>query len=134
MFIQKFLLPQVTIAGAAAGVLGDQETDLFGLDYLALQAAFLYGSGGATVKAWVQTTLDAGASWIDIANFAFTTAAATKVIVLQRKPVASFSPTDAALADNTVKDGVLGSRLRVKYTSVGTYAGATSLAISAVPR
>lgn len=134
MYIQKFLLPQVTIAAAAAGVLGDEETDLFGLDYLALQATFLYGAGGASVKAWVQTTLDGGASWIDIANFAFTTSAATKVIVLQRKPVASFTPTDGALGDDAVIDGVLGSRLRVKYTSTGTYSGATSLAISAVPR
>jgi hypothetical protein len=35
--------------------------------------------------------------------------------------------TDGTLAANTAKDGVLGALWRVKYTTVGTYAGGTTL-------
>jgi hypothetical protein len=31
------------------------------------------------------------------------------------------APTDAGLADDTVVDGVLGDRLRLKITSIGTF-------------
>jgi hypothetical protein len=31
------------------------------------------------------------------------------------------APTDAGLADDTVVDGVLGDRLRLKITSTGTF-------------
>jgi hypothetical protein len=32
---------------------------------VALQANFVYGSGGTTVDAWVQTSIDGGNTWID---------------------------------------------------------------------
>jgi hypothetical protein len=47
-----------------------------------IQANFTFGSGGATVSAWVQTTFDGGATWVDAANFSFTTASAIKVFNL----------------------------------------------------
>jgi hypothetical protein len=81
----------------------------------------------------VQTTLDNGQTWIDIASFAFTTASATKVINLSglTPQTTQITPTDGAMPDNTCQDGMLGSALRVKITSTGTYAGNTFLAIRA---
>ena len=47
-------------------------------DRLVLHANFNYGSGGTTVHAYVQTSLDGGTTWTDIANSHFTTASAVK--------------------------------------------------------
>ncbi|ANM12051.1 hypothetical protein [Rhizobium sp. N324] len=96
---------------------------------LAIQAKFAYGSGGTSVDAYVQTSLDGGATWIDIAEFNFTTSAATKIFnlsALTAKTTAAV-PTDGSLAANTAVDGILGSQFRLKVVSVGTYAGATRL-------
>jgi len=134
----KTLLPPTTIAGAVTAIV--TEPVLLGnlpnaARYLALQGNFLYGSGGTTAKAWVQTSFDGGATWIDIASFAFTTAALRKVVGLSVNIAATHAtPTDGSLADNTINNGLIGDRLRVKYTTTGTYAGATSLAVTAVAR
>jgi len=98
---------------------------------LAVQANFGYGSGGTTVDAWLQTSFDGGVTWTDIANFHFTTAAARFVYNLNSQtPVTTeYTPTDGSLTANTSKDGILGPQFRVKYSSTGTYAGATSLSI-----
>jgi hypothetical protein len=95
--------------------------------YLLMQAKFVYGSGGTSVKAYVQTSLDGGATWIDVASFAFTTASATKLskVLAVSSLTAVTVPTDGSLTDNTVLDGVIGDRLRVKYVVVGTYAAST---------
>lgn len=99
---------------------------------LVLQAVFVYGSGGTSAKAWVQTSIDGGTTWFDIASFAFTTASATRLYSLDTTAVTSiYTPTDATLTDNTVKNGLLGDKYRVKYTTTGTYAGSTTLTISA---
>ena len=123
------LLPATTIAGAVTGSVGptfptEDLKDLF------VEAAFLYGSGGTTVKAWVQTRVKGG-TWRDIMNFAFTTAAATKwsKVSLGIALAAARAASDAALADDTILDGFLGDELRLKYTTTGTYAGATSLTV-----
>jgi hypothetical protein len=113
------------IRGGAAGV--DYPTNM------ALQANFTYGSGGTSANAWVQTSLDSGITWIDIANFSFATASLRKVINLNPAlSVPSFSPTDGTLAPpDSVKDGIFGNFWRVKYTTVGVYAGGTTLRIDA---
>lgn len=101
---------------------------------VAIQAKFTYGSGGTTVKTYAQTSLDGGQTWIDVASFAFATATATKISALKRQTAlaAGVTPTDGALTDNTILDGLLGDRLRVKITTVGTYAGGTTLVVTAV--
>lgn len=128
------LLAPATIGAAAAGVLSTPVTDLAAMEFVTLQATFAYGAGGTTVKAWAQTSFDQGATWVDIASFAFTTAAAKKISSVRATTVvaAAYVGTDATLADDTIKDGLLGDRLRVKFTSTGTYTGATSLAVYAV--
>lgn len=91
-----------------------------------LQGKFVYGSGGTSADAWVQTSLD-GVTWVDVANFHFTTASAIFVFNLSSlTPVTTqYTPTDGTLAANTSKDGVIGPWWRVKYTTVGTYAATT---------
>jgi hypothetical protein len=97
---------------------------------LTAQFNLIYGSGGATVDAYLQTSLDGGTTWIDIINFHGTTAAATKVYNLnsQTPVTTAVAPTDGTMTANTSQDGILGPIYRVKYKSSGTYA-ATTLAI-----
>jgi len=130
------LLAQTTIAGAVTGVVTTPVTGLLGMQVVTMQAVFLYGSGGTNVTAYVQTTFDGGVTWVDIASFQFTLAAATKLQSVRAATAvaADYTPTDGTLAANTIKDGLLGEQLRVKYTTTGTYAGATSLAIFAVTK
>lgn len=128
-----YTLASLGITTALSASLQTSIQDLQGMEAVTLEAQFGYGSGGTTCKAWVQTTLDNGQTWLDIASFAFTTASATKVINLSGlTPVTTqVTPTDGAMADNTCQDGMLGSALRVKITTTGTYAGNTFLAIRA---
>lgn len=97
---------------------------------LVIQANFVGASGGTSVDAYVQTSVDGGQTWTDIANFHFLTTPARKLFNLNgRTPVTTqATPTDGSLAANTAVDGLLGPQYRVKYTSVGVYS-ATSLSI-----
>jgi hypothetical protein len=91
--------------------------------------------GGTTAKAWVQTSLDGGSTWMDIASFAFTTTTATRAYHLTPAAVTSIAtPTDGSLADNTAVNGFLGDRFRVKLTTTGTYTGASSFVIYALAK
>lgn len=113
-----------------------QVASAMGVESITLQANFTYGSSGTTAVAYVQTTLDGGTTWCDIANFAFATTSAIKVCTLSAlTPVTTvYTPVDGSLASNTVKDGVLGTQFRVKLTTTGTYATATTLRIDAIVR
>jgi hypothetical protein len=98
---------------------------------VALQCNFTWGSGGTTMNAWVQTTLDGGATWTDVANFSLTTSSARKIVNLSSltPETTQVTPSDGALAANTAQDGIVGSQWRVKYTTTGTYAGNTTLRV-----
>lgn len=127
------LLPATEITAAGTVVSAPVRVQE-GLRYLALQATFAYGSGGTTAKAFVQTTIDGGATWRDVACFAFTTASAKKFSALSAEialaPAAAAS--DGALVDDTILNGLLGDEWRVKVVSTGTYAGGTTLQVGAV--
>jgi hypothetical protein len=101
-----------------------------------LECIFTYGSGGTSAKVWVQTSLDGGSTWVDIASFAHTTSSVSRAYTLSAlTPLTTiYTVTDGTLADNTCKDGLIGDQLRVKFTSVGTYAGATTCAVYAICR
>lgn len=92
---------------------------------------FLYGSGGTTAKAWVQCSADQGTTWHDVCNAAFTTSAGTKFYNLSAMtPVTTIGTVaDGTTSDNTAVDGTLTNLFRVKYTTTGTYGGATSLEV-----
>lgn len=131
-------MTQVTILNAtlAAAVTADVTAGVFPVDRaesLTLHAICTVAGGGTTAKAWVQTSFDGGTTWMDIANFAFTTSTATRLYHLTAAAVTSIAtPVDGTLADNTVVNGFLGDRLRVKLTTTGTYTGASSLVIRAL--
>ena len=102
---------------------------------LALDCTFLYGSAGTTLKAWVQTSFDGGLSWMDILCFAATTAAKRRLVNLTAAVVTTpATPVDGTTADDTAVNGFLGGLFRVKLTTTGTYAGATSIKIVAMAK
>jgi hypothetical protein len=119
-----FSLADQAVTTALSSVALTPVQDLEGMLACTILARFAYGSGGTSAKAYVQVTLDDGATWIDVASFAFATASATRVINLSglTPKTTPLTPSDGALSDDTFVDGVLGSAMRVKITSVGTYA------------
>jgi hypothetical protein len=127
------LLPAVTITAAIASPLVSSVFQIRdpGPSNLGVQCVFTYGSGGTSVDAYLQTSYDDGATWVDIANFHFTTSSGTKIINLSGNTAvtSAVTPTDGSMSSNTAQDGVLGSRFRVKYQSSGTYAGGTTLQV-----
>lgn len=137
---QITLLPATVITAAASGTVALPAVVapvLSGMTYLAAISKFVYGSGGTTAKFWIQTSLDGGVTWFDIINHAYTTASGTKVSACTAyiAPASQgFTPSDAALADNTIIQGSLGDRLRVKYTTTGTYGGSTTISIFALAK
>lgn len=123
-----------SITAAVTGVTPDVILSFDRVESLTVQAVFTYGSGGTNFKAWVQSSVDGGTTWFDIANFAGTTSSITRLYHLTAAAVTSIAtPTDGSLADNTSVNGLLGDRFRVKLTTTGTYA-ATTLVISAVAK
>ena len=99
-----------------------------------LTVTFVYGSGGTTLKVWIQTSLDGGTTWIDIACMTATTSSKVNVCNLSgRTPVTTlYAPLDGTLADDTCKDGIVGPLFRTKRTTTGTYAGGTTLSVVAL--
>ena len=133
---RQVLLPALTIGAAVAATATTPVTGLTGMKYLVAQATFLYGAGGTTAKAYVQTSIDGGSSWIDVMCFSFTTAAATKVSAVKCDTAlaAAVAPTDGSLTNDTILSGLLGDRVRVKYVTTGTYTGATSLQVDMIAK
>lgn len=102
---------------------------LDGMSRAKIQANFVYGSGGTSVAVLVQTSLDQGASWIDLVRFEFAQASLKKVAALVDSE--SADPVDVAALEIECRAStiVLGDRLRAKITSTGTYAGNTSVSV-----
>lgn len=121
----------ITAAQAIAPVLPGQLLLVDAPSSICVQANFTYGSGGTTVDAYFQTSVDGGTTWIDIAQFHFTASSARFVYNLNSQtPVTTeYTATDGTLAANTAKDGIVGPLYQVKLASTGTYAGNTTLRI-----
>jgi hypothetical protein len=107
--------------------------DLEGMLSASIVARFAYGSGGTTAVALIQTTLDGGTIWHDIARFDFATASAIKYANLSGltyKAAAALS----TLGSEGQNDGVLGPMVRAVITSTGTYGGGTLLDVRMIAR
>lgn len=131
-----FTIGSFNIATAGTQI-GDWTTgDLDGLLALLLQVRLAYGSGGTSIKVYVQTTLDDENTATDIACFTFTTASAVKARNLSALTprTTDVTQTDGTLTDDTSVDGILGTKFRVKIVSVGTYAGSTTLTVGGTAR
>jgi hypothetical protein len=135
------LLDKTTITTAVTGVttpgvpIGTYISEHHAV-YLAVRAAFTYGSGGTNTTVYVQTSLDEGVTWIDIMSFQFTTSTATKISAVSTAVAlaAAVTGTDGSLTVNTILNGLLGDRVRLKYTTTGTYGGGTTLGVTGVIR
>jgi len=92
--------------------------------HVTVQCNFVYGSGGTTAKAWIETSFDA-VTWNDTAPCSFTTSSAINTYNFSALTVHTTAvvPTDGSAS--TAVDGVIGPWWRVKYTTTGTYAGTT---------
>lgn len=123
----------ITSADTAAG---DAVTGLEGMLAATVQLRFVYGSTGANVKVYIQTSFDQGNTWVDVAAVLFELANEVRLLNLSglTPKTTQVTPTDGSLSDDTAVDGLLGDRLRVKVVSTGTYAGSTTLSASVVAR
>ncbi len=128
-------LGDFSITGAATQV-GDWVDQFDGLLGLTAQFRLAYGSGGTSVKAYLQTSIDQGVTAIDIACVVFATTSEVNVLNFSglTPKTTQVVPTDGALADDTAVDGILGDRFRLKVVSTGTYAGSTVLSVRVHPR
>jgi hypothetical protein len=133
---------QLTLNGSAFQIVGpgvyvgDVAAGLDGVQAASFQAQFGYGSGGTSVTAYLQTSLDQGQNWVDVAAIQFITAGGTEIVNLsgltpKTTPVA---PTSQGLAPGQTVDGVLGDRFRAVVVVVGTYGNSSLLNITGCAR
>lgn len=131
-------ITNLTIAAALTNSVQPAVIGLAPFKYLALQAKMAVGTGGTSIDAYIQTSLDGGLSWFDIANFHFLTTPGTKLSVVVWDPATPFPPNTApgtaALAANTVLNGVMGDQVRALITTVGIYTGGTTLRVDMVAK
>lgn len=123
-------LVAATITTALTDQIYEAVTGLDAAANASIEAVFTYGSGGTSAVVRVQTSLDGGTVWRDVARIDFATASRTAHATLNGR-LSKAVTTYAALGAEGVYDGVLGDRLRAVVTTVGTYAGSTSLSVRA---
>ena len=126
-------LQSMNLTNTTAGTFPSAEISIpMGATVILAQAVFVRGGGGTTCDVFVQTSVDNGGSWIDVMQFAFATTTVTKISGVRPyiATAANITPTDGGLSDNTILDGVIGDRLRVKTVVVGTYSSTSTLDVN----
>ena len=127
-FIQSLNLTNTT-----AGTYISSEVSIpLGASVILAQSVFVRGGGGTSCDVFVQTSVDNGSTWIDIMQFAFLTTTVTKISGVRPyiATAANITPSDGGLSDNTILDGLIGDRLRVKTVVVGTYSSTSTLDVN----
>jgi len=129
-------LLNATITTAVTAATTTPITGLARAASLAIQCNLGYGSGGTSIDVYVQTSFDGGNTWFDIAEFSMTTSNYNKAYNLTANTAVTSvtALTDGSMSANTSQSGLIGDQLRLKYTTVGTYAGSTTLVVSAVAK
>jgi hypothetical protein len=105
---------------------------------LTAECVFVDGGGGTTIKVYIQTSLDAiggtttgrqPQTWMDIMCFAFTTTAGRKVLKVTEDTAiaAAVTEADGALADDTAVSGIIGSHVRARVVTTGTYTAPSTI-------
>jgi hypothetical protein len=81
----------------------------------------------ADYNVFVQTTLDDGVTWCDVMNFHFTTFDLVKMhaVKLNTALGANITPTDGGMSGNAILSGLIGNKIRLKYTTTDEYVGAS---------
>lgn len=125
---------------AAGNYVGSWVTGFEGILKMTLQLRLAYGSGGTSLKAYLQTGFDGSAGVdpvtpIDIACVVFGLVSEVAVLNFSAltPKLTQVVPTDATLTDDTAIDGILGDRFRIKAVAAGTYGGSTVLSARAHP-
>lgn len=135
MSINSTSVPLITITTAVSGTVVSIGLVPAGTKHVLIHSNFDYGSGGTSAKFYLQSSADGGTTWFDVASLAHTTADLRRVVSLDCTAAGTLATAqDAALTDNTKLDGLLGDRLRLKYTTTGTYAGSTTYKFDLVYR
>lgn len=106
---------------------------LAGMQSVTVWANFVYGSGGTSIAAVLQTSVDQSQTWIDVARFDFATSSRKAHATIGIFSAGAVT-TLGSLGSEGKLDNVLGDRLRVKVSSVGTYAGNSTLSMRASVR
>ena len=126
----KFTLFSGGLTGAA--VTGQTTSAILnapGTNYLLLQAIISGLDGGTSANFIVQTSVDDGNHWQDIASFAFSTGTSGKVHGLLASSVANMSLISGILSANSLQQGILGDQFRLFYGTFGTYSAGSVLII-----
>lgn len=136
MVARRQLLPNTVLDIAVSAVEGAVQAVPEWVRNISLEAKFVRAGGGTNTKVWVQTSLDGGVTWFDIACFAFLTTTANKLHALRLDVPTVMTPAtvpaSATLADDTVLNGIWGDKIRTLLTTTGTYTGASSIEVHAV--
>jgi hypothetical protein len=125
-----FSLGDFSITTAATQV-GEVVVDMGGALAVTLSARLAYGSGGTSCYALIETSLDQGVTWVQIARFDFTTSGIQKVLTVSGLTPRLAAASAGSLSADTALDGTLGDRLRATVVSTGTYAGSTVVSVRA---
>lgn len=118
--------PDGNIPGASSPVF-TAPFDVFSerdIEYLALHVNYVNGgAGGTSIDAILQTSFDSGATWCDIINCQVLVATLRKVGAVNKyiAAAAPATPTDGTLAANTINNGLIGAKQRLKLVIVGAY-------------
>jgi hypothetical protein len=125
-----FSLGDFSVTTAATQV-GEVVVDMGGALAVTLSARLAYGSGGTSCYALIETSLDQGVTWVQIARFDFTTSGIQKVLTVSGLTPRLAAASAGSLSADTALDGTLGDRLRATVVSTGTYAGSTVVSVRA---
>lgn len=125
----------ISVTGNATQTTAPQ-TRFDGAIALSVGVIFTCAGGGGTCDVYLQTSLDNGATWFDVANFHFTTSTATKLKNILKESVqsAAVTPTDGGMTSDGCQQGILGDQFRFKVISAGTaYSAGTTVKPYIVP-
>ena len=129
-----------TYAGGAfplcAGTfVGDWVKNLPGANALAVQARFTSGPGGNFVAVYIQTSLDEGASALDVTTMKFTKVSADAAAnVSAAQGAVPFAPSSQSLTPGALAGPVLGDRFRAVVTVFAPYDPPASLTLTGYAR
>jgi hypothetical protein len=105
---------------------------------LTAEVVFVDGGGGTAIKVFIQTSMDSLGSttvgrapqvWFDVMCIAFATTAGRKILKVREETavVAAVAESDGALSDDTAVSGIIGTHVRARIVTTGTYSGTSTI-------
>ena len=130
------LLPTTSIVGDVTASLSDTTSTRRPFASAIIKSAFVRGGGGTTTDVWVQCSADRGATWHDVVNFRFTTSSMVRYVNLSGGTAVTTPAalTDGTMSVNSATDATLTNMFRIKYTTVGSYTGTSTVNVWMVTR